>query len=559
MSKPVRTVNLIDLYSEGLEYYIGRKFLRHQVKKTPKYLDPHEIISGDVKVNKTFIILNVLMSLVYLSWWFNFRNAGSPILFGLLLVGEIYHVWQAVGYSITIWNQTKTPHKPVEEAYPVDVFITVCGEPPEVVEKTLIAATSMDYPNFKVYILNDSFSRKLPGWQEINDLAEKYGAYSITRDNNKGFKAGNVNNALRQTNSPFIAVFDADHIPHKDFLQKTMGHFSDPEMVLVQTPQYYQNREYSFLTTAAWEQQELFFGPICRGKSNMNSTFWCGTNAVIRRSALEEIGGVPENNIAEDFLASYFFHANKKKTIYIAEILAQGLAPTDLANYVRQQFRWARGSSEIMFRHNPIFNKNLTWQQKVQYLYSSSYYLNGFIALLDAIIPIIVLATGIVPVNDTTANFVLYFFPFIFFTIALLMFSTLNTITYKAIQLSMSSSFVFIQAVLSALFRKKVSFEVTSKNLEEGNFLKFAYPHIAYLILGIAAITLGLVRDGFVPSTITNASWVIFNVSMLSGFIRVAYPWGRLFGRLKVYFYRRNFVPSFISNIEEEVLVKPPA
>ena len=486
---------------------------------------PHEIISSNVKVSRVYIIFNVVMSLVYLSWWFNLRNVGNPVFYGLLLIGEIYHVWQAIGYSITVWDQRKTSPKKIRKFYPVDVFVTVCGEPVEIVERTLKAATELDYPDYKVYLLNDGKARDLPGWRDLNTLAKKYGVTPITRDTNKGNKAGNVNNGLKYSSAPFFAVFDADHVPYPNFLQETMGYFSDKEVALVQTPQYYENREQNYLTTAAWEQQELFFGPICRGKGRMNATFWCGTNAVIRRKDLEEIGGVPENNIAEDFLASYFFHEKKKKTIYVSKVLAEGLAPHDLGNYVSQQFRWARGSSEIMFRYNPLFNKNLTLMQKIQYAYSSSYYLNGFISLMDAIIPVLVLFTGIVPVYDYSSSFVIYFFPFIFSTIYLLMASTENTITFRAIQLSMSSSFIFINAVLNTLFGIDSAFKVTSKSAGDGNFIKIAIPHITYISVGIISIIYALVKNGFEPFVITNASWIVFNSAMFFGFIRVAYPW----------------------------------
>jgi len=304
-----------------------------------------------------------------------------------------------------------------------------------------------------------------------------------------------------------------------------MGYFSDKEVALVQTPQYYENREQNFLTTAAWEQQELFFGPICRGKNRLNATFWCGTNAVIRRTALESIDGIPEDNIAEDFLASLKMHEKGWKSVYVPKVLAEGLAPHNLGNYVLQQFRWARGSSEIMFKHNPIFSRGLTWGQKIQYLYSSSYYLNGFVILIDALIPIYVLFSGALPVKAGTSDFMLYFFPFIFSTLHLLMLSTENTVTYRAIQLSVSSFYVFIKAVLSTIFGVKAKFNITSKSEETGNFLFLVIPHLAYAALGVAAIIYAFAKNGFVPSILTNASWIIFNIAFFFGFVRVAYPW----------------------------------
>ena len=223
---------------------------------------PHEIISAKITVSKMVISITMASSLIYLSWWFNFNNAGNLVLYTLLLIGEIYHVWQAIGYGITVWNQTSLRRKKIKKFYPVDIFITVCGEPVEIVEQTIKAAVSMKYPSYKVYVLNDGYVAKKENWKEINELALRYNVTPITRQKPGGAKAGNINNALKQTTSPLFAVFDADHIPSPNFLKKTVGYFEDKRIALVQTPQYYGNRKDNFLTEGAWEQQELFFGPI---------------------------------------------------------------------------------------------------------------------------------------------------------------------------------------------------------------------------------------------------------------------------------------------------------
>jgi cellulose synthase (UDP-forming) len=483
-------------------------------------------------VSRFTIVFAGLATLIYFGWWLDFSNAGNVLLYTLLVVGEIFHVWQALGYAFTVWDQKKLPFEEVENPYGVDVFITVCGEPVDIVERTVKAAKKIDYPNFQVYVLNDGKAANKDNWEEINAVAIKHGAIPITRDNNKGFKAGNVNNALAKTSNPFVVIFDADHVPQPNFLSRTMGYFKNPKLALVQTPQYYANKDENFITRASWEQQELFFGPICEGKNKSNATFWCGTNAVVRREALESIGGVPENNIAEDFLASLFMHQKGWRTLYVPEVLAKGLAPHNLGDYITQQFRWARGSLEVIFKYNPLFKRGLTWYQKVQYLYSSSYYLNGVVVIIDALIPILALGFNVLPVNAQTSDFMIFFFPFIFSTIYLLMTSTRHQITFEAIQLSMSSFFVFFTATISALLGIKVKFQVTSKSKTAGNYLKFVVPHAAYVIISIVVITKAVMEHGLVPSVVTNAAWAIFNVAFFSGYLRAAYPWKELYIRL---------------------------
>lgn len=504
----------------------------------------HEIISKKTSVSKLFLVVASIIALVYFGWWLDLSNAGNLFLYSLLVFGEIYHVWQALGYIYTIWDQQEIKSPKLKKYPRVDVFITVVNEPLNILRKTVEAALSMDYPNFRVVVLNDGYVAGSEGWEQIADLAKEYDIDVITRRTPGGYKAGNVNHALKVTEAPIFALFDADHVPHKDFLKKTVGFFQDDKVALVQTPQYYENKDDSFLTQAAWEQQELFFGPICRGKNRLNATFWCGTNAVLRRTALEEVGGVPTDNIAEDFLASMLIHEKGWKSIYLPEILSIGLAPHDLQSYAKQQFRWARGSLEIMFRYNPLFRKGMTMKQKMQYLYSSGYYLNGLIVAIDALIPIIVLLTGIMPVAQDTTNFVAFFFPFMFSTIYILMQSTNHMITFKAIQMSISSFYVFVNALFSVLIGKHEPFEVTPKAAVKGNFLKFAYPHIAYIFLSLFAITVGIIREGFVPSIITNISWVAFNIMFFFAFIRAAYPWKETY--LYTVSYLKNIFVTFV-------------
>lgn len=486
-----------------------------------------EIILPAEQVPRLFIIFALGVTLFYGLWWFDFNNMESKILYGLLFIGEIYHIWQAMGYMYTVWDQKKYLNKicPPDFTPPVDIFITVCGEPVQVVEKTLAGATSIDYLNYRVHILNDGYVANKENWLEIEELAKKYKANVITRKIPGGAKAGNINHGLKQTSAPYIAFFDADHIPRKDFLIKTLGYFKDPEMGFVQTPHYYRNKNQNHLTDCAWEQQELFFGPICQGKNKHNATFWCGSSAVMKRSALEEIKGIPEGSVTEDFLASIHLHQKGYKSIYVPEILSEGLAPQDLKSYVGQQYRWARGCLDLFFRHNPFFKKNLSLAQKIHYLYSSSYYLNGLIIAINAFIPIFALLSGVSPVKENINNFMIYFFPFIFTTIYLLMKSTQFKITFNAIQMSMSSFFVFIMAAIAAIFNIKTKFKVTSKTEQIGNYLIYALPHISYILISIFAIYFGIKKHGITPSVVTNTSWAIFNIVFFFGFIRVAYPW----------------------------------
>src|SRR5206468_3503010 len=137
------------------------------------------------------------------------------------------------------------------------------------------------------------------------------------------------NHALAVTEAPLVAVLDADHVPHADFLSKTVPYLADKRVGFVQTPQFYKNFNATYVTQGAWDQQQLFFGPICRGKNRLNSATMCGTNMVIRREALAEVGGMRTDSIAEDFVTGLLMHARRYRSVYVPEVLAEGLAPED--------------------------------------------------------------------------------------------------------------------------------------------------------------------------------------------------------------------------------------
>ncbi|HUZ92420.1 MAG TPA: glycosyltransferase [Candidatus Paceibacterota bacterium] len=473
------------------------------------------------------ILLNIVMALAYFFVIAFLFPVDSRILFAILILGELFHLWQIFTYLHTLWRKER-PHAFNPEFQPgVDVFITVAGEPEEVIEETVRAATGMQYPNFTVHILNDGLVAGKANWREPRQVAKKYGVDCITRTMPGGAKAGNINHALAETHEPFAAVFDVDHAPHYDFLTKMMGYFIDPKVGFTQSPQYYRNHWMSGITGGAWEQQELFFGAICRGKDTMNAAFMCGTNMVIRRSALLEAGGMHETSITEDFLTSLFIHARGWKSVYVPEVLAEGLAPEDFRSYYSQQSRWARGSLEMVFRYNPLFKKGLTFSQRIQYLASSSYYLSGAVVFVNALFPLIFFYTGLEPFRASTMALATIFLPYIFLVIYTLQKSTNFSYTFRALGLSMSAFPIQMKAFVQILSGKKAKFVVTSKRKLSGNFAHLAAPHILYVAAAMIGMSYAVWHQGFTASVVDNIAWALFNIAAFTPFIMAALPAAR--------------------------------
>jgi cellulose synthase (UDP-forming) len=485
-------------------------------------------------VSRGLLALNIFLAAVYfvaIVWWF---PSGNPVLFWLLVFGEIFHLWQLLTYIYTVWNtEHRTPFDP-NYTPPVDVFITVAGEPVDIVEETVRAALAMDYPKFSVYVLNDGYVAKKENWRDIEMMAARLGAECITRKVPGGAKAGNINNGLSLTRNPLVAVFDADHVPHGDFLRKMTGYFADRKMGFVQSPQYYKNYDTNEVTQGSWEQQALFFGPICKGKNRLNSVTMCGTNMVIRREALLQVGGICTESIAEDFVTGLFIHEKGWKSCYVPEVLAEGLAPEDFLSYYKQQFRWARGSMDVLFRYNFLLRRGLTFGQKVQYLSSVSYFLSGVVVIMNALIPIIFFFTGLVPLQISTMSLAALFLPYIFVTIYALQASVNFCYSFKSLAFSMAGFHIHLSALWANIIGKKSAFSVTSKKGLRGNFIHLVIPHIVYVGLVVVGIGYGIVREGFTPSLITNIAWAVLNTAIFAEFISAALPQNAFEVRKKV-------------------------
>src|SRR5436190_2216903 len=212
-----------------------------------------------------------VLAVWYLSWLLGGAHVGNPALFGLLIAAESFNLVQAAGFWWTCSHQRmRSPRAPIgREA--VDVMIPVYDEPGDVVEPTVAAASRLEGENVRVWLLDDGRN------PEMAEIARRHGVGYLTREQNTGAKAGNLNSALGRTSAPYVAVLDCDHVPRPEFLSATLGHLEQFGVAFVQTPQYYANSDSGPVAAAAGAQQNLLFGPIARGKDGLDAIFCCGT------------------------------------------------------------------------------------------------------------------------------------------------------------------------------------------------------------------------------------------------------------------------------------------
>lgn len=232
------------------------------------------LIVGVLGIN--YIVWRWLASVNWRVWWISVP----------LVIAETYSVIDSLLFELTMWRVLRRAEPPPPpEGATADVFITTFNEPVEMVLGTAEAAQRITYPH-STWILDDGDRR------ELAEAAAQRGIGYITRsmswaDKPQHAKAGNLNNALFETQGEYVLVLDADQIPEPQILDRTLGYFRDPAMALVQTPQYFHNVPFS---DPLGSQAPLFYGPIQQGKDGWNAAYFCGTNAVLRREALMQLG-----------------------------------------------------------------------------------------------------------------------------------------------------------------------------------------------------------------------------------------------------------------------------
>jgi len=458
-----------------------------------------------------------------------------------------------LGFMQTIWPLRRTPVPLPEDTdlWPeVDLLIPTYNEPLNVVRYTALAAMNIDWPADKlnVYILDDGKR------EEFRAFAEEAGIGYMTRDDNAHAKAGNINRALKRLDAPFVAIFDSDHVPTRSFLQLTMGWFGrDAKLGMLQTPHHFYSPDPFERNLGQFRvipnEGELFYGVVQDGNDFWNATFFCGSCAVMRRSALDEVGGIAVETVTEDAHTSLRMQMCGWNTAYINIPQAAGLATERLSGHVKQRIRWARGMVQIMRTDNPLFAKGLAPAQRLCYFNAMTHFLYALPRLIFLTAPLIYLVLGHTNVPGYWAAILAFAFPHL----------VLSNITNSRVQGQHRHSFwneiyetvlapyIFLPTMLALVNPKFGSFNVTAKGgVVSRSFFdtRIAQPFLVMLFLNFLGMLCAIPRyfqfpgasmpwplsllanmyDGTHPGTIfMNLLWTIFNMIILG--VATAVAW----------------------------------
>lgn len=435
----------------------------------------------------------------------------------ILLSAEAISMLEGIGHFFSS-RKKSVPDKPVIPIgwYPhIDVFIATHNEDVELLYKTVNGCRHMRYTDqnkIHIYLCDDGNRPAVAG------LAERMGVGYLGLPENKHAKAGNLNNALSKTSSPYIVTFDADMIPTREFLMETVPYMFLPrlkqsdnglwaerdedeidetfKMGFIQTPQSFYNPDlfqFNFFSeNRIPNEQDFFFREVNVGRNNSNACIYAGSNTLISREALEAAGGISTGTITEDFETGIKIQAKGYTCYALDKVLAHGLAPTDIDNLLKQRVRWGRGCIASLRRVNLLFNKGIPIGGKLNYLACWTYWWTFLRRFIYIVAPILFVAFDIPVVVCGLREILFIWLP------SYLLYNHVLKVASGGIRSQRWSNIVdttifpymILPMLMETLLLKETEFHVTDKSrtVEKKSDLQFAIPHLFLLVVDLYAL-----------------------------------------------------------------------
>ena len=472
----------------------------------------------------------------------------------LLYLAEVFAIIIYLLGIFTSLNLLKRKSIDLEE-YPkeiwpkVDVLIPTYNEPQLIIENTVLAALAMDYPKdkFNVYLLDDGGTdqkcnqkdeqKAQEARQRKKDLTkfcEFTGAKYLTRAKNENAKAGNLNEALSSVHGDFILILDTDHVPAKQFLKKTTGWFlKDEKVFLVQTPHAFYNQDpierNLRMGDVPINENDMFYKNIQLGHDFWESSFFCGSAAVLRRSLIDELGGIAGETITEDAETAIKLHDKGYKSVYIREPMVRGLQAESFGALVIQRVRWTQGMVQIFLLKNPFTSKNLKWYQKISYMSASFFWFFAYSRVVFYLAPLMYLFFGLRVYNANGVEMLAYVVPHMSMAVMMsyFLYAKVRNPFFSELYETILSFFT-LPAIISVLKNPRApTFDVTPKGqeMQEDHISDLAVPFViifTFVALGFVASAVRLYLYPYEYEVILmTTAWNLLNMLLLVAAIGV--------------------------------------
>lgn len=489
----------------------------------------------------------VIIQFIYLVWrlFYTIPNGSivEIIAGSLLYLAEFMGFIQAFTLVILFWKPYKRAEKSLaelKELPTVDILIATYNENIEILERTVVGCLSIDYPKelLKIYFCDDG-DRAM-----VKKLAEKHCVEFIARPTHEHAKAGNLNYALTKTSGEIIVTQDADMVPKREFLQRTLGHFSKELVGFIQTPQTFFNSDIFqhnlYLDGEINNEQDFFMRSLEEGKDRFNAVLYVGSNALFRRAALDSIGGFTTGVITEDMATGLLLQNNGWEGVFVNEALASGLSPETLADYVKQRDRWGRGNVQVIKKYRLNTLKKLSFMQKWFYLDGVMFWYAGLYKLIFLLSPFLYLVFNISSLKTTLAQLVIFWLPaflsgsLMYKSVARKKYNSFISNIYELVTAPQVSWAVWKETLFSPKKNKK--FHVTVKGIQgEKGYFDWRNCKVQILLLGanyfaliyyILHLNFNHLQWWDVLSI--NIYWLFYNIFSLSVAVSVAYERPRM-------------------------------
>lgn len=441
----------------------------------------------------TLITLGLESVIYFTHWWFWGGHSKQPFFFAILSFAIFWEIFRNL-INWYIYSYVKIPVKAkLTTDFTVDVITTAMpGEPFLMIEKTLTAISEIEYPH-NSFLLDGGNDPKL------KELCTNLKINHINCETVGGAKAGKINYCLTNySKAEVVLIIDPDHIPRRDFFEKTLVHFEDENVGFVQVVQAYYNTEESFVANAAAEQTFGFYGPTLMGLNGQGIPTAIGANCTFRRKALDSIGG-HAIHLAEDALTSMRIHAEGWKSVFVPFRGSEGLVPADIGSFFNQQLKWSTGMTYLLFREYPKLFKKFNFISKMHYFFAGTFYLNGLATFFTLVLPIIFLFFQIFAVEMSLTDFLIHYMPYIFMSTFINLFiqrwythSDEKGLPWKSMLLEKGTWHIYLLGFFYGLFGKKVAYLPTPKIIQKGVHLNLVIPHIVILFLSFFSIIFAL-------------------------------------------------------------------
>ncbi len=430
----------------------------------------------------------------------------------------------------------------------VDVLIPTLNESADLLALTIAAARNISYPAplLNVVLCDDGGTDERCGHadpavaiaararrEELSALCATLGALYRTRAQNRGAKAGNLTDALAGLDGHLVAIFDADHMPSRDFLARTVGYFAEDDgLALVQTPHFFLNDDPIArnlkLPENAPPENEMFYSLMHRGLDRWGGAFFCGSAALLRREAIDSVGGISGRTITEDAETSMMIHAKGWRTMYVNHAMVAGLQPESFASFLTQRGRWATGMTQLLLTRNPFFVRGLTFWQRLCYLNSMTYWMFPLVRLVLLLAPLIYLFFGLEIVVTTAAEAFAYMGSYLVigFMVQNILFSSVRWPFLSEIY-EIAQAPYLARAVIGAFLNPRgAKFKVTSKDetITDTHLTHVYRPLLFLFVLMLAGVGALIWRWNAFPGDRSVlqivGAWVIFNTLLVGASLR---------------------------------------